>query len=181
MCICPLHSLKREAQRTHLRKAWMELSSSPRNFCPMIMWMYGWAGKQGRVYSPLSWVSFTISESNGIDCAPTIDLHKTISALYHLLEWLFSIRATADDCFQWERLRRIKREGRTEGGKLLWVWLCSLVTDWCRCIEVHNADSIKIVGTYTRAPGADDDCRDKVGIKVTDVVRCCVWFVDKWD
>lgn len=147
----------------------------------MVMWMNGWADKQGRVYSLLSWVSFTIYKSNGIDCALTIDLHEAISALYHLLEWVFSIRGTPDDCFQWEHSKRIKREGRTEEEKLLWVRLCSLVTDWCCCIEVHNADSSKITGPYILASGADDDCRDKVGIKVTDAVRCCVWFVDKWD
>lgn len=69
---------------------------------------------------------------------------------------------------------RTFREGRTEGGKLLWVWLCSLITDWCCYIEVHNADSIKITCAYTHAPWEDDDSQDKVGIKVMNVVRCCV-------
>ncbi len=152
--LCPLDFLKREPQRAQTKEnGWIEFSTGGKISCPTVMWMYGWAGKQGRVYSPPSWGSFTIYKSNGIDCALTIDLHKAISALYHLLEWVFSIRGTPDDCFQWEHSKRIEREGRTEGVKLLWFWLCSLVTDWRCCIEVHNADSIEITGRYMFASG----------------------------
>lgn len=35
---------------------------------------------------------------------------------------------------------------------------------------------------YARSGADDDDCGDKAGIKVTDVVGCCVCdFVDKCD
>ena len=140
------------------------------------MLMYGWAGKQGRVYSPFSWVSSTISKSNGIDCAPTIDPHKAISALYHPSEWLFSIRATVDDCFQWEHLNRIKREEKTKGREVVvglivlsCNWLAMLHwSTWCRWYQ----DNTRI---HILSPWADGDCGDKVGIKVMDVVRCvCV-------